>query len=96
MVLCQICMRTSWRPNHLNTFSKKSFPTPTMLMVFEQGIMITPFIRPWSTTTINESNPLEGGRSMIRSMDNCLNSRVVEEGIRLRGGQVRWVFTLFC
>ena len=30
-------------------------------MIFEQGMRITPFIRPWSTMTINESCPFEGG-----------------------------------
>ena len=44
-----------WSPNHLKTLWKKSFPTPMVLMVFEQGMMITPFIRLWLTVTIMES-----------------------------------------
>ena len=86
----------SWRPKHLNTFSRKSFSTPATSMIFKQGIMITPFIGPWSTMTIKESNPLEGGRSVMGLTESCLNGRVVVEGIGIRGGQVGWVFTLFC
>ena len=58
-------------------------------MVFEKGIRITPFIRVWSTTTINESCLLEGGRSVTRSTESCLNGSGEEEGMGVSGGQVR-------
>ena len=70
-------------------FWKKSFPTPAASMVFEQGIMTTPFVSPWSTMTINESNPLAGGRSVTRSTDSCLNSREKEEEMGFRGAHIR-------
>ena len=57
---------------------------------------MTPFIRPWSTTTIKESKLPDGGRSVMRSMESCLKGRMVEEGIRARGGVVGWVIILFC
>ena len=44
-------------------------------MVLEQGMRITPFVRLWSTMTINESCPLEGGRSVMRSTESCLKGR---------------------
>ena len=50
---------------------------------------ITPFIRPWLTTTINESCPLEGGRSVTRSTESCLNGSGEEEGMGASGGRVR-------
>ena len=57
-------------------------------MVFEQGMRITPFIRPWSTMTINESCLLEGGRSVIRSTDSCLKGRGEDEAMGASGRQV--------
>ena len=57
-------------------------------MVFEQGMRITPFVRPWSTTTINDSCPFEGGRSVTRSTDSCLKGRVEDEGMGVSGRQV--------
>ena len=55
-------------------------------MVFEQGMRITPFIRPWLTTTIKESCPFDGGRSVIRSTDSCLKGRRDDEGMGANGG----------
>ena len=57
-------------------------------MVFEQGMRITPFVRLWSTTTINESCPFERGRLVTRLMESCLNGRGGEEGMGASGGQV--------
>ena len=57
---------------------------------------ITPFVRPWSTTTINESCLLEGGRSVMRSTESCLKGNGKEEGMGASGGQVGWWLTLFC
>ena len=47
---------------------------------------ITPFVRLWSTTTINESCPLEGGRSVMRLTESCLNGNGEEEGMGASGG----------
>ena len=57
-----------------------------MSMVFEHGMRITPFIRLWSTMTINESCPFEGGRSVIRLTESCLKGREEDEGMGVRGG----------
>ena len=62
--------------------------TQAASIVFEQGMRITPFVRPWLTMTINESCPFEGGRSVTRSMDSCLKGRVEDEGMGASGGQV--------
>ena len=66
------------------------------LIVFKQGARTTPFVRPWSTTTIKKLKPSDGGRSVMRSTESYLKGRVVEEGIGTRGGEVGWVITLFC
>ena len=76
----------SWRPKHLNTWWRKSLATPAASMEFEQGMRITPFVRPWSTTTINESCPSDGGRSVMRSTDSCLKGRGDDEGMGAIGG----------
>ena len=70
----------------MNTWWRKSLATPTESMVFEQGMRITPFIRPWSTTTINESCPFDGGRSVTRSTESCLKGRGEDEGMGASGG----------
>ena len=57
-------------------------------MVFEQGMRITPFVRPWSTMTIKESCLFEGGRSVTRSTDSCLKGRVEDEGMGASRGRV--------
>ena len=55
-------------------------------MVFEQGMRITPFVRLWLTMTINESCLFEGGRSVTRLTESCLNDRVEEEEMGASGG----------
>ena len=57
-------------------------------MVLVQGVRITPFIRPWSTTTEIESKLDEGGRLVMRSTESWQKGREVEEGMRWRGGEV--------
>ena len=57
------------RPNREKTFWTKRSATPSAVIVFVQGEKITPFNRPWSTTTITESKPEQGGRSVIRSTE---------------------------
>ena len=39
--------------------------------VFVVGEKITPFVSPSSTMTNMESNPEEGGRSVMRSQETC-------------------------
>ena len=70
--------------------------TPFASIILEQGARITPFIRPWSTMTIKESKPPDGGRSVMRSTESCLKERAAEEGIGAMGGVVGWVIILFC
>ena len=89
-------MMESYRPQCLNTKSKKSWAIPFASIILEQGARITPFIRPWLTTTIKELKPSDGGRSVMRLTESCLKGRVVEERIGARGGVGGWVITLFC
>ena len=74
-------IKKSWRLKHLNTWWRKCLATLAASMVLEQGMRITPFVRPWSTTTINESCLLEGGREVMRLTESCLNGRGQEEGM---------------
>ena len=64
--------------------------TPAASIVFEQGMRITPFVRPWSTTTIKESCPFDEGRSVMRSTESCLKGRAEVDGIGASGGRVGW------
>ena len=54
--------------------------------VLLQGRKITPFERPWSTTTRIESKPWERRRLVIRSMEICWKGRVHFEEMGARGG----------
>ena len=89
-------IRNSWSLNCMKTWWRKSFATPATLMVFEHGVRVTPFIRPWSTTTIIELCLFKGGKSVIMSTDSCLKGSGKDEGIGVRGGQVGSWLTLFC
>ena len=81
-------MRVSCSPNCLKTKSKNNWVFPTASMVLEQGARITPFIRPWLTTTITESNLEERGRSVMRSTESCLKGRETVDEIGHRGRMV--------
>ena len=81
-------IRESWRPKHLKTWKRKSWAMLAASMFLEQGARITPFVRPWSTMTIKESWPVDGGRLVMRSTESCRNGRDEEEGMRDRGGHV--------
>ena len=50
-------------------------------------MMITPFIRPWSTMTKMESMLHVSGRLVMRSMESCLKGSVEDEEIGFKGGQ---------
>ena len=79
-------MRVSCRPKHLKTLSRKICAIPTVSMVLEQGVRITPFVSLWSTITTIESWPLEGGRSVMRLTESCLKGVIVAEVIGNNGG----------
>ena len=79
-------MRVLCRPNHLKTKLKSNWAIPAASTVSEQGARITPFVRPWSTTTMTESNLEEGGRSVMRSTESCLKGRETVDEIGQRGG----------
>ena len=81
-------MRVSCKLNHLKTKLKNNWVTPAALTLLEQGARITPFVRPWSTTTITESKPEERGRSVMRSTESCLKGRETEDEIGQSGGTV--------
>lgn len=55
-------------PNRLNTLSRYSFAVPIASIVLVHGIMATPLVTSWSTTTMRELNPLDSGRAVIKSM----------------------------
>ena len=59
-------------------------------MVFEQGMRITPFVRPWLTMTINKSYSFEEGKSVIKSTESCLKGRGEANGIGASGRWVGW------
>ena len=79
-------IRELWRPKCLNMWCRKCLATPATSMVFEQGMRITPFVRPWLTMTINESCPFDRGRSVMRSTEGCLKGRGENEGMEASGG----------
>ena len=88
-------MRVSCSPNHLKTKTKNNWAIPAASTVLEQGARITPFIRPWLTTTITESKPKERGRSVMRLTESYLKGSETEEEIGQIGGTVGCVLTLF-
>ena len=63
-------------PNRLYRFSKSSFAVSSEVRVLLQGSKITPFERPWSTTTRIESYSSTGGRLVIKSMEKFAKGRV--------------------
>ena len=65
----------SGRPKHLYKLSRSSLVVPSAVSVLLQESKITPFVRPWSTMTMIESYPCEGGRLVMRSMEHCANGR---------------------
>ena len=67
-----------------------------LVIVFLVGHRIIPFESPWSTMTNRELNPLEMGKSVMRSWEICLNGKVSFEGMGFNGSVIRWVFVLFC
>ena len=84
------------RPNLLKTWEKKSLATSMVVMVFEHGMIITPFVRPWSTTTKIEFLLRTSGRSVTRSTEICLKGSSEDDGIGFSGGRMGWVLALFC
>ena len=89
-------IRVSWIPKCLNTWSKKNWAILFASTVFKQGASITPFVRPWSTTTIRESCPCERSKSVIRSTESCLKGSEEEDLMGESGGITGCVWALFC
>ena len=69
-------MILSGNPNLLYKFLNKSWAIPSVVIILSHGIRITPFVRPWSTTTNIESNPSDNGRSIIKSIEQFANGWV--------------------
>ena len=67
------------------------------VIVFLQGLGSTPFVRPWSTMTSIESYSDEVGRSVMKSIDNCVKGTVnFAPSIGNRVGFVSCRFILYC
>jgi hypothetical protein len=66
------------------------------LIFFLQGVNTTPFKRPWSTMTIIESYPPEGGKSVIKSFVTSEKGQVEVDFIGVNGGVVGWVLIFIC
>ena len=47
---------------------------------------ITPFVRLWLTTTINELCPFEGDKLVTRSTESCLKGRGKNDGMEVSMG----------
>ena len=80
----------------------KISPAPSSVRVFKQGVRITPFISPWSTTDKIASTTVPllrviGGRSVIKSMDRFAKGQVVVgPGIGLNNGAHGFRLILNC
>ena len=71
-------MILSSSPKCLYKFSNNNCAVSLAVIVFEQGMRIIPFVNPWSTTTRMESYPFTSGRSVMKSMEQFANGRVVK------------------
>ena len=70
-------MILSGSPKRLYRFSNNSCAVSSVVIVFEHGIRIIPFVNPWSTTMRMESCPFTGGRSVMKSIEQFTKGRVV-------------------
>ena len=61
-------------------------PVPVASIVLVQGSRITPLVDPWSTMTMIESNPLDGGRLVMKSMVMRENGRACSDLTGCRAG----------
>jgi len=61
---------------------------PAASIAFRQGMKITPFVSPWSTTTRTESKLEESSRSVIMSQEICWNGQEAVEEIGQSPGTV--------
>ena len=90
-------MILSGSPNRRKSVSCKIFAVPSASMVLLQGVRITPFVRPWSTTTKIESKLLDSGRSVMKSVDTWAKGRfVVGFGLGTSVTLVGWRLILNC
>src|ERR1700733_6172830 len=87
----------SGSPNRLYTLSRRSSTVPSAVIVLLQGHKITPFVRPWSTTTMIESYPCDIGKSVMKSIEIWAKGRPVPDPlIGIKGGEVGCRFILDC
>ena len=69
-------MILSGSPNCLYKFSNNSQPVSSAVIVFLQGVKITPLVSPWSTMTKIESSLSTGGKSVMKSMEQFAKGHV--------------------
>ena len=69
-------MILSIKPNHLYTLSSKSWAHWSAIKIVLQGMRITPFVWPWSTTAKIKSYPPKVGKSVIISMEQLAKGLV--------------------
>ena len=58
----------SGRPKHLYSEVSKMVPVCSAMIILLHDSKIIPFVDPWSTKTMIESNPSDTGRLVIKSM----------------------------
>ena len=86
----------SGRPKRLYSELSKIVPVCSAVIVLLHDSKITPFVDPWSTTTMIESNPSDIGRSVIKSIVMRENGRGCSDLTGCSGGFVRCRFILCC
>ena len=65
----------------MNTLSWKRVVVSSTVIVFLQGVIMTPLDNPWSTTTLIELYPLLSNRSVMKLVEmNCQGTFVVSNG----------------
>ena len=83
-------------PKHLYNEVSKMVPVCSAVIVLLHDSKITPFVDPWSTITMIESNPSETGRSVIKSIVRRENGRGFSAETGWSGGFVGCQFILCC
>ena len=90
-------MILSGSPNREKSRLMRAVATPSAVIVLLHGSRITPFIRPWLTTTRIESKSDDLGRSVIRSIDIWENGQIdFGPGIGSTVGFIGCQFILNC
>src|ERR1700684_711423 len=86
----------SGKPKRLYNELRRMVPVCSAVIVLLHDSKITPFVDPWSTTTMIESKPSDVGRSVMKSIVIRENGRGFTEVIGCRGGCVGCRFILCC